>query len=141
MSVDNVVAASIMSPKLWVVCAGVFIGILVLRFFAGMCVGWLQRFPVLAKAAFLLVGYIGCLLFVELALGRMLGAGVKFGGICAILCASLAYGRFERVRAILWPLVRAGGLLMRAVATTVDVLLWPLKAVHRWTRRVLSRRQ
>jgi predicted tellurium resistance membrane protein TerC len=35
LSVDNVVAAVAMSPKLWVVCLGVFIGI------SGSAISWL----------------------------------------------------------------------------------------------------
>ncbi len=45
LSVDNVVAAVAMSPKLWVVCTGVFMGILALRFVAGYCIKLIGRFP------------------------------------------------------------------------------------------------
>ncbi|MEI6536006.1 MAG: hypothetical protein WCN98_11735, partial [Verrucomicrobiaceae bacterium] len=62
LSVDNVVAAVAISPKLWVVCTGVFIGILALRFLAGLCIKLIEKFPVLEDTAFLLIGYVGCIL-------------------------------------------------------------------------------
>jgi len=115
LSFDNVVAAVALSPKLWVVCTGVFIGILALRFLAGACVALIQRFPVLTSAAFLLVGYVGCLLLVEMLFHREIGGGVKFGGIAAILALSLAWERSAAVRRVLAPAVTAGRAAMRGV--------------------------
>ena len=51
LSVDNVVAAVAMSPKLWVVYTGVFIGILALRFVAGACLKVIDRYPILEETA------------------------------------------------------------------------------------------
>ena len=68
LSVDNVVAAVALSPKLWVVCTGVFIGILALRFVAGVCIRLLEKFPVLEHTAFLLIGYVGFILLAELTI-------------------------------------------------------------------------
>lgn len=66
LSVDNVVAAVALSPKLWVVCTGVFIGILALRFVAGACIKLLEKYPVFEHTAFLLIGYVGFILVAEL---------------------------------------------------------------------------
>jgi len=66
LSVDNVVAAVAMSPQLWVVCTGVFIGILALRFVAGACIRLIEKFPILEHTAFILVGYVGFILVYEL---------------------------------------------------------------------------
>jgi len=68
------VAAVALAPKdlvtgereMWVVYTGVFIGILALRFLAGYCITLLNKFPILAKTAFLLVGYVGFILLAEL---------------------------------------------------------------------------
>src|SRR3954469_11716159 len=54
LSVDNVVAAVAMSPRLWVVVTGVFIGIIALRYVAGWCIRLIERFPVLGHTAFVL---------------------------------------------------------------------------------------
>jgi predicted tellurium resistance membrane protein TerC len=56
LSVDNVVVAVAMSPKLWVVCTGVFIGILALRLVAGYCIQLIERYPILEHTAFVLIG-------------------------------------------------------------------------------------
>ncbi len=58
LSVDNVVAAVAMSPKLWVVCTGVFIGILALRFVAGYCIKLIEKFPILEHTALSMVTII-----------------------------------------------------------------------------------
>ncbi|MBK8093584.1 MAG: hypothetical protein IPK32_16800 [Verrucomicrobiaceae bacterium] len=54
LSVDNVVAAvAVAGSKLWVDCLGVFIGILALRFVAGLFIRIdVEKFPILADTAF-----------------------------------------------------------------------------------------
>ena len=49
LSLDNVVAAVALDKRLWVICTGVFIGILALRFLAGTCIGLIKKFPILEK--------------------------------------------------------------------------------------------
>jgi YkoY family integral membrane protein len=140
LSIDNVVAAVILSPKLWVVCTGVFIGILALRFVAGYCIRLLQRFPILAQTAFLLVGFVGMLLFYELGTGAHVSSLQKFGGICAVMVCSLLYGRFAGLRAALFPVLRVVVRLMRLFALACDAVFWPLRELHRMVRRIFARR-
>ncbi|MEK0445589.1 MAG: hypothetical protein RLZZ399_910 [Verrucomicrobiota bacterium] len=140
LSIDNVVAAVILSPKLWVVCTGVFIGILALRYVAGFCIRLLQRFPILANAAFLLVGFVGSLLLFEIGTGRHVSSLEKFAGICAVLVAALLYGRFSGLRTTLRPLVRGGLLIMQGIALVCDSLFWPLRQLHRAVSRLLRRK-
>jgi tellurite resistance protein TerC len=106
LSVDNVVAAVAMSPKLWVVVVGVFIGIIALRYVAGWCIRLIQRVPVLGHTAFLLIGYVGAILVVELTTRVHVSPFQKFIGICAIVAASVWYGRSEPVQRVLKPIVR-----------------------------------
>lgn len=127
LSVDNVVAAVALSPKLWLVCTGVFIGILALRFLAGACLGLLERYPILSATAFLLVGYVGSLLLTELFTGLEIGSLGKFGGIAAIVAATLAYERSCRVRAWCAPAVRAARVPMRLYSGAVELVFWPLR--------------
>lgn len=93
LSVDNVVAAVAISPKLWVVCTGVFLGILALRFLAGICIKVIEKFPILENTAFLLIGYVGFILIAELTFHIGVGPLGKFIGICIILALSLVYER------------------------------------------------
>jgi len=66
-SIDNVVAAVSLSNKLWVVMIGVAIGILTMRFAAGVFSYAVQREPILQQAAYILVFNIG----VELTLQQI----------------------------------------------------------------------
>lgn len=64
-SIDSIVAAVAMSPKLWVVYTGGILGIITMRFVAGGFLRALERFPKLEAAAYLLVGWIGIKLALE----------------------------------------------------------------------------
>jgi YkoY family integral membrane protein len=133
LSVDNVVAAVVMSPKLWVVCTGVFIGILALRLVAGFCIKLIERYPILEHTAFLLIGYVGFLLFFELGTGVDVHALGKFIGIAIIIALSMIYSRSAVMVSILRPAVWLSGLLMRAYARVVNAILagimYPWRAI------------
>lgn len=58
-SVDSIIAAVAMSPKLWVIYFGGVVGIIAMRFVAGVFLQLLDRFPGLEKGAYFLVGWIG----------------------------------------------------------------------------------
>ena len=141
LSVDNVVAAVILSPNLWVVCAGVFIGILVLRFLAGFCIRLLKRFPILAQAAFVLVGMVGGILFFEMGTGIHLGHFGKFCVIVGTLGASFAYGQFRVLRRSLDPLLRPLVVGMGWFAWVCESVFWPLKVLHRQLTQLFRRRR
>lgn len=134
LSVDNVVAAVAMSPKLWVVCTGVFIGILALRFVAGACIKLLEKFPILADTAFILIGYVGGILVYELLSDPHsgfqifpgpvhVGAGRKFVGIVIILGISILYTKVPAVQTALKPLLAACRVPMKLVAMAVGLVL------------------
>jgi len=93
LSLDNVVAAVALDSRIWVICTGVFIGILILRFVAGFCIRLIEKHPVLNNTAFLLVGFVGIMLLVEITLNVHLTAWVKAGGIFSIVGLSLIYER------------------------------------------------
>lgn len=63
-SVDSITAALAFSTKLAVVFIGGCLGILAMRYAAGIFLSLIQRYPLLNKVAFLLVGIIGLKLFV-----------------------------------------------------------------------------
>ena len=62
-AVDSVLVAVALSEKLWVIYTGVVIGMIVMRFAAGVTVRLLDRMPVLEDVAYLLVGWISVKLF------------------------------------------------------------------------------
>lgn len=141
LSVDNVVAAVAMSPKLWVVCTGVFIGILALRFVAGICIKLIERFPILECTAFLLIGYVGLILVVELCAHTVFGlahpveitALQKFIGIIVILTLSIWYSESKVVSALMSPILKIGRLPFLAYAFVSSfvfgVLFFPFKFI------------
>lgn len=148
LSVDNVVAAVAMSPKLWVVCTGVFIGILALRFVAGACLKLIEKFPILEETAFLLIGYVGFILVFELAYEpaygllteyKLLGdpssglqllpgplhisALQKFVGICIIMALSILYSQSGAFQKVARPFFKAASPLMWLVSASVGLVL------------------
>ena len=134
LSVDNVVAAVAMSPKLWVVCTGVFIGILALRFVAGACIRLIEKFPILEHTAFILVGYVGFILVYELLSDPHSGIQIlpgpvhvttwqKFIGIVLIIGVSISYMRSALVRDAMRPLLRLLRIPMNALAALVGIVL------------------
>ena len=140
LSVDNVVAAIALSPNnLWPVYAGVTIGIICLRLVAEMAVKLIQRYPVLEHTAFLLVGYVGVLLLVELSSGLALHKLAKFAGIIALIALSLLYSRSAVFRAVLAPVLRVSLPFMKLVSAVFGRLFgligWPVRALLAcWTR-------
>ena len=136
LSLDNVVAAVALDKRLWVVCTGVFIGILALRFVAGYCIKLMERFPILEKTAFLLIGFVGLTLTAELALDRFgiafgVSSAEKFIGITAIVLLSLAYSETAAGKRLLRPLAHVGAPVLHAIDRAVGALFslvsWPAR--------------
>jgi len=149
LSVDNVVAAVAMSPKLWVVCTGVFIGILALRFVAGACIRLIEKFPILEHTAFILVGYVGFILVYELLSDPHSGIQIlpgpvhvttwqKFIGIVLIIGVSISYMRSALVQDAMRPLLRLLRIPMNALAALVGIVLkilfFPFRSLARLMR-------
>jgi len=134
LSVDNIVAAVAMSPKLWVVCTGVFIGILALRFVAGACIKLIERFPILEETAFLLIGYVGFVLVYELLSDPLSGLQLlpgpvhvsalqKFLGIMFIVFASIIYSKAKPIQKALDPIFKLCKTPMKVFAAFGGLIL------------------
>jgi len=65
-SIDNVFAAVAFTPNIILVCIGVFIGILAMRFIAQWFVKLMERYPFLETAAFVVIGILGIKLLLSL---------------------------------------------------------------------------
>jgi tellurite resistance protein TerC len=94
-SIDNVVAAVALSNELWVVLLGVALGIIAMRFAAGIFAYLIRSHPILEPAAYLLVLAIG----IELVLADLYHVHfnhfVKFAISISILVLCLLYARFK----------------------------------------------
>lgn len=154
LSFDNVVAAvAFARDNITLVYVGVTIGIITLRLVAGWCIKLLEKHPWLEHTAFLLVGFVGLLLCLELwwdtslrtpvsFAGIDLVSGkeghfhiekvVKFGGILLILGWHIAYEKVSGVKPLLRPLFRLLLPVVKLISATVggvfSVITWPVRA-------------
>jgi tellurite resistance protein TerC len=150
-SLDNVVAAVALSRVMWVVLTGVFLGILTMRFAAGVFTRLIDREPILEEAAYLLVMAIGLELFAEELFGAHISHGLKFLISLGIIAATLLYVRLAWLRAVgqrlLW-IRRVMALLTAAARTLYGPIGWAMRrtlhvgrrAVHAGRRAMRSRR-
>lgn len=90
-SIDNVVAAVSLSDKLWVVMIGVGIGILTMRFAAGIFSYAVEREPILKQAAYVLVLNIGVELILEQVWHVEISDLARFGISVLTILFALAY--------------------------------------------------
>lgn len=139
LSIDNVVAAIAFTKgdpsKMWMVYAGVFIGILALRFVAGACIKLIEKFPILEETAFLLIGFVGSILVYELLSDPHSGLHIipgeavdvsstqKFIGIVIILALSILYSKIPALQSALNPLFKLAYGPMKLIAIVVGLIL------------------
>lgn len=94
-SVDSVGVALAVSDVPWVLITGAFLGILTMRVAAGMFMGLIQKFPLLEKTAFVLVGIAGinvCLKVFHYELPEAIFLAIMGG----IFIASLLFSKLSR---------------------------------------------
>lgn len=151
-SLDNVVAAVALSRVMWVVLTGVFLGILTMRFAAGIFTRLIQREPILEEAAYLLVMVIGLELFAEELLGLHISHGLKFGLSAGVIVVTVLYARLPWLQAVGRRLLWIRGLMAALTAGARAVYApigWAMRrtlhasrrAVHAGRTVIRSRRQ
>lgn len=128
-SIDNVVAAVALSPKLWVVVLGVSFGMISMFFVAGVFSKLVDRFPILEKLAYLLVGYVGLQIFAEYFLHIHVTEIQKFAVTASILVGGLLYDKAKFLHPIVGPVLRWIGEIMDDLAELVNTLVKPLLAL------------
>jgi hypothetical protein len=131
LGVDNVVAAVALSDEMWVVCTGVFIGILALRFVAGHCIKLIEKFPVLEHTAFLLIGFVGLILVFELSFHHDIHTTEKFIGIVAIIAFTIWYSKSAGVRSVMKPVNALLMLPVRLYDLVLGAVFWVLLSPFR----------
>ena len=97
-SLDNVVAAVALSREFWVILTGVALGIITMRFAAGIFVRLIARYPELEAAAYLLVLNIGVMLLLEDFLHIRPSDAQRFLISLSTLGLTILWGRNEAVR-------------------------------------------
>ncbi len=139
-SLDNVVAAVSLSDKLWVVMLGVAIGILVMRFAAGIFSYVVEREPILKTAAYILVLNIGVELLLEDLAHVEISDWVRFGISITTILLCLAYAHIPFLRffrpVLIW--LSQGFALVNSFVSWV---LAPLRGIFGLFRRAFRRPQ
>lgn len=79
-SIDNVFAAVAFTDNIYLVCLGVFIGILCMRFVAGHFLILMGKYPYLSTSAFIVVGILGIKLCLDVPCHFM-----KLDGYCSFI--------------------------------------------------------
>jgi tellurite resistance protein TerC len=127
-SIDNVVAAVSLSNKLWVVMIGVAIGILTMRFAAGVFSYAVQREPILQQAAYVLVLNIGIELTLQQVWGIEIPDMLRFAISVSTIGLALAYAHstfLQRFRFVLTWLAHGIGI----VNELVDWIFAPIRGL------------
>ena len=127
-SIDNVVAAVSLSDKLWVVMLGVAIGILTMRFAAGVFSYAVRREPILQQAAYVLVLNIGIELTLQQVWHIEIPDMLRFGISVATILLALAYAHspfLQRFRFVLTWLAQGIGI----VNELVDWIFAPIRGL------------
>ena len=138
-SLDNVVAAVSLSDKLWVVLVGVAIGILAMRFAAGIFSYLVEREPVLKQAAYVLVLNIGIQLIIEETMHVEISDVLRFGISIMILLVAVAYSRVSMLRLVLRPVLVWLSQGLAIINALVSWALQPLKALVMMIGRIFRR--
>jgi len=129
-SIDNVVAAVSLSDKIWVVMVGVGIGILTMRFAAGVFSYAVTREPILKQAAYVLVLNIGVELILDQVWHIEISDLLRFGISMATIFLAVAYAHspfLQKFRFVLVWLAQGIGI----VNELVDWILAPARGFFR----------
>lgn len=97
-SVDSILVAVALSPKLWVVVTGGLLGIVMMRLVAGRMIDLIRRFPALVDGAFVIIGWVAIKLIAEYAhnihlVSWQIPKSVSLGLIAVIFTVSYLYAR------------------------------------------------
>jgi YkoY family integral membrane protein len=97
-SVDSILVAVALSPKLWVVVTGGILGIVMMRLVAGRMIELIRRYPALVDGAFIIIGWVALKLVIEYAhdmawVGFVIPKSISLGLIVVIFLLSYLYAR------------------------------------------------
>ena len=97
-SIDSILVAVAMSPKLWVVLTGGLLGIVAMRLVVSRLIALIQRYPALVDGAFVIIAWVAVKLVIEYGhgagwIGWDLPRWLSLGIIGAIFLAAYLYAR------------------------------------------------
>jgi YkoY family integral membrane protein len=97
-SIDSILVAVALSPKLWVVVTGGLLGIVMMRLVAGQMIALIRRYPALVDGAFIIIAWVAVKLVAEYAhnmhwVAWQIPKSVSLGLIAIIFVISYLYAR------------------------------------------------
>jgi YkoY family integral membrane protein len=127
-SLDNVVAVVALSDNLYIVMFGVFMGIITMRFAAGIFTWMILKEPILKPAAYLVVFNIGAELLLDEFLGIEFGAALKFMISAGTLILFVVYAHLKPLH-VLQPIFDWVAEGMANINELLDWILTPVVLV------------
>jgi tellurite resistance protein TerC len=124
-SLDNVVAVVALSDNLYIVMFGVAIGIITMRFAAGLFTLMILKEPILKPAAYIVVFNIGAELLLDEFAHIQFGSALKFMISAGTLILAVIYARIKPLQ-VLQPVFTWLG---QGMADVNELLDWALKPV------------
>ncbi len=124
-SLDNVVAVVALSDNLWIVMFGVAIGIITMRFAAGLFTLMVTKEPILKPAAYIVVFNIGAELLLHEFWGIEIDSALKFIISAGTLVLAVVYARIK-VLHVLQPVLVWIGQGMSNINEILDWVLVPV---------------
>jgi len=124
-SLDNVVAVVALSDNLYIVMFGVAIGIITMRFAAGIFTLMIMKEPILKPAAYIVVFNIGAELLLDEFAHIQFGSALKFMISAGTLILAVVYAHIKPLR-VLQPVF---DWLGQGMANVNELLDWVLKPV------------
>jgi YkoY family integral membrane protein len=99
-SIDSILVAVAMSPKLWVVIIGGILGIVAMRLVAGRLIALVQRYPPLVDGAFIIIAWVGVKLCLEYLhdtdiIGLEIPRWLSLGLVVVIFLIALIYAKMQ----------------------------------------------
>ena len=144
-SLDNVVTAVAISDQLWVVILGVAIGMLLIRFAAGIFTKLVKKEPILQKAAFLLILNISIEIILE-EFGLFYFADwMKFSISISTIALALIYAHSKFMQKVLHPVILWTRHGFYHFKTVIEWIFEPIKdienVVSKWLAHEKAKKQ
>jgi len=135
-SLDNVIAVVALSSDLWIVMFGVAIGILTMRFAAGIFTWLIMREPILKSAAYMVVFNIGTELLINELTGIEFPGWLKFTISASTLILFVVYARVKPLH-VLAPVFHWVAEGMADLNELLDWALVPVAAVFKIVFKII----
>lgn len=133
-SIDNVAAAVAISDKLWVIMVGVAIGIVTMRYAAGIFTWLIAKEPLLNRSAYMLVVVIGLEIFLKHFLHLHVEHWQRFLISGFIILMTVIYSRFLK-ETVLRRILRSFGIISFYLNEALNQALLPVRVTTRYTAK------